>query len=309
MIEQTLPNLIIAGVNKAGTTSLYAYLSQHPQIGASAIKETCHFLPLRYDEPMPGIDVYREQFKAVTDKPIRFESTPGYFYGGQSLIDGMREALGDDLKIILIFREPVSRLVSFFNFKKSTLELPTEMTLAEYVESCREMSSEALERRDNNPWFGLAGGRYADYLLPWVETFGDRVHILFADDLHQDPRTVLRGLCKFASVDTDPVDQIDLSIENKGTDYRFGGAQRAALVVNRVGEKFWRTHPRIKRTFRRVYYALNGRSFEKQEDHQTLEALREYYNPCNARFAQQLRDAGHDNLPEWLTNSLAGVEK
>jgi len=308
MPDPTLPNLIIAGVNKAGTTSLYAYLSQHPQIGASAIKETCHFLPLRYGEPMPGIEAYREQFRAVTDKPVRFESTPGYFYGGQPLIDGLRESLGDDLKIVLIFREPVGRLVSFFNFKKSTLELPADMTLAEYVERCRTKSTVDLCKRDNNPWFGLEGGKYADYFEPWAEAFGDRLNVLFADELRADPRGVLRGVCAFMGVDKDQADQIDLTIENKGTDYRFGSAQRAALAVNRAGENFWRTHPKFKQAMRRMYYALNGRSFDKQQDHETLEALQVFYEPYNARFAQQLHEAGVDNLPIWLDQTLVGAE-
>ena len=155
MNEQPLPNLIIAGVNKAGTTSLYAYLAQHPQAGASAVKETCHFLPLRYGEPMPAIRDYQAQFAGVAGKPVRFESTPGYFYGGQVLIDGLQNALGGDLKIVLIFREPVGRLVSFFNFKKSTLELPADLTLADYVDRCRVMDQGALRERGNNPWFGL----------------------------------------------------------------------------------------------------------------------------------------------------------
>lgn len=203
MSDPTLPNLIIAGVNKAGTTSLYAYLAQHPDIGASAIKETCHFLPLRYGEAMPGLDAYREQFRQVTDKPVRFESTPGYFYGGRPLIDGLREALGDELRVVLIFREPVSRLVSFFNFKKSTLELPGDLSLGDYVERCRGMDDGALRERMNNPWFGLAGGKYADYLMPWVEVFGDRLKILFMDDLNSDPRGVLREVFTFTGIDPD----------------------------------------------------------------------------------------------------------
>lgn len=308
MSDPSLPNLIIAGVNKAGTTSLYAYLSQHPHVGASAIKETCHFLPLRYGEPMPGLSAYHEQFRAVTDKPVRFESTPGYFYGGKPLIDGLRGSLGDDLKIVLIFREPVGRLVSFFNFKKSTLELPAEMTLADYVASCREKSFDELGQRENNPWFGLEGGKYADYFVPWVEAFGDRLKVLFAEDLREDPRGALRGLFEFAGVDADRADRIDLTIENRGTDYRFGGAQRAALAVNRVGETFWRTHPKIKRAVRRVYYALNGRSFEKEQDTETLDALRAFYEPYNTRFAQQLRDAGLDRLPDWLCPNPVGTE-
>jgi len=194
MNDQTLPNLIIAGVNKAGTTSLYAYLAQHPDVGASAVKETCHFLPLRYGEPMPGIEAYHAQFARVADMPVRMESTPGYFFGGQSLINGLHASVGEDLKIVLIFREPVGRLVSFFNFKKSTLELPADMTLSGYVQRCRALSMDDLLKREHNPWFGLEGGKYADYLPSWVEAFGDRLKVLFTDDLNRAPNEVFREI-------------------------------------------------------------------------------------------------------------------
>ena len=300
MPDTTLPNLIVAGVNKAGTTSLYAYLAQHPQIGASAIKETCHFLPLRYGEPMPSLDNYRRQFQQVTDKPVRFESTPGYFYGGKPLIDGLRKSLGNDLRIILIFREPVSRLVSFFNFKKSTLELPADLTLSEYIERCQTMTEADLRKRDNNPWFGLEGGKYADYLQPWLDAFPDKIKILFMDDLNRDARGVLIEILSFVELDPATADTIELSRENKGTDFRFAGAQKAALALNRMGETFWRSHPKIKRSLRRLYYALNGKKFDKLEDGQRLEALHRFYEPYNARFAQQLIEAGTTNLPGWL---------
>jgi len=302
-----LPNLIIAGVNKAGTTSLYAYLAQHPAFGASAIKETCHFLSLRYGEPMPAIEDYHKQFAAVTEKPVRFESTPGYFFGGQPLIDGLKDTLGDDLKIVLMFREPVGRLISFFNFKKSTLELPADLTLADYVTKCRALNTVALTQRENNPWFGVEGGKYADYLPPWVDAFGDRLKVLFTDDLHADPRGVLRGLCTFMEADTAGVDAIELTRENRGTNFRHPALQRAALSVNKAGESFWRAHPRIKRTLRGLYYRLNGKAFHQPDDPATLGSLRTLYAPYNARFAEQLRDAGVTHLPDWVSARKAAA--
>jgi Sulfotransferase domain len=306
MNDQTLPNLIIAGVNKAGTTSLFSYLAQHPQIGASAVKETCHFLPLRYGEPMPGVEAYHAQFTHIAQMPVRMESTPGYFFGGRRLIDGLQAAVGEDLKIVLIFREPVERLVSFFNFKKSTLELPADMSLTDYVQRCRTISMDDLRKRENNPWFGLEGGKYADYLPPWVETFGNRLRVVFSDDLRADPRGVLRELCVFASVDPQPVDQIELTLENKGTGYRNAGAQRLALTLNRAGETFWRSHPRIKRTLRRAYYALNGKPIEADDDGELIQELQRFYKPCNEAFADQLRGRGDARLPDWLTPPAVG---
>ena len=307
MPSSTLPNLIIAGVNKAGTTSLYAYLAQHPAIGASAVKETCHYLPLRYGEPMPELEAYRKQFEAVADRPVRFESTPGYFYGGQKLIDGLRRDMGDELKIILIFREPVGRLISFFNYKKSTLELQGETTLSEYVERCKAMDSAALKQRTNNPWFGVEGGKYADYLPPWIDAFGDRLKFLFTDDLNHDAKGVLRGVCEFVGVDPAPVDHIDLTRSNKSTHFRNAGMQRLALAMNKAGERFWRAHPKLKKSLRGLYYKINGRPFEPADDPETVEALHRFYEPYNARLAEQLRAAGIEKLPAWLTAKREGA--
>ncbi|MCP5333794.1 MAG: hypothetical protein H7A13_10650, partial [Pseudomonadales bacterium] len=43
-----LPNLIIAGAPKCGTTSLFDYLVQHPQVGGSSVKETCYVMDRGY---------------------------------------------------------------------------------------------------------------------------------------------------------------------------------------------------------------------------------------------------------------------
>ncbi len=306
MPDATLPNLIIAGVNKAGTTSLYAYLAQHPQIGASAVKETCHFLPWRYDEPKPDLAEYRRQFTHVADKPVRFESTPGYFYGGSALIQALTETLGSDLKIILIFREPVSRLISFFNFKKSTLELPADLTLHGYIDRCLAMDPADLRVRKNNPWFGVEGGLYSKYLPPWIDAFGDRLKILFTDDLHRDARRVLREIFTFVAVDTDPAEHIALTRENRGTGYRFAPAQRLALAVNRVGERFWRTHPKLKQTLRRAYYTLNGRAQNTDHHPAVIERMHAFYKPYNQQLIEQLNGFGVTRLPGWLSPVHAG---
>ena len=118
MIEKNnLPNLIIAGVNKAGTTSLFQYLSWHPDIFSSKVKETCFYLPARYEEEMQDLDIYKDFFKGYDGKEkYLMESTPGYFYGEKRIIDRMSEDLPDDIKIILLIREPVSRALSFYKF-------------------------------------------------------------------------------------------------------------------------------------------------------------------------------------------------
>lgn len=305
-MPDSLPNLIIAGVTKGGTTSLYAYLAQHPQVGASAVKETCYFLPLRYGRAAEPIETYREQFAHVADRPVRMESTGGYFAGGRAVAGAIREALGDQVKVVLIFREPVERFLSFFNFQKSRLGLPGDMALGEYVDRCAAMSDDDLRIQSNDPYHGLAGGCYADHLPAWLDTFRGRLHVCFFDRLVADPRGLMRDLFAFAGVDPAFADRIDLTIENRTTNYRLGALQKLALAVNDGGERFWRAHPGIKRTLRRVYYRLNGREFERADDDAALSRLRAYYEPHNAALARQLRAAGYADLPDWLTTAAAG---
>ena len=57
--------------------------------------------------------VYEDYFRDAGARPVRLEATPAYFYGDDPLIDSMRDALGP-ARIIVVLREPVSRLVSFF---------------------------------------------------------------------------------------------------------------------------------------------------------------------------------------------------
>ena len=79
---------IIAGVNKAGTSSLFVSLSQHPSIAPSAIKETRYFLPAAL---RPSRSSRRrcgsEYFAGAPSDAVRLEATPSYVYGGTARRD------------------------------------------------------------------------------------------------------------------------------------------------------------------------------------------------------------------------------
>src|SRR3954453_7759178 len=86
-------DVLIAGVNKAGTTSLFVSLSEHPRVAPSAVKETRFFLPARYGKTVPPEDVYDQYFTVLPDTRARLEATPSYFYGGGSLARVIDERL------------------------------------------------------------------------------------------------------------------------------------------------------------------------------------------------------------------------
>ena len=86
-VERT--DAIIAGVNKAGTTSLFVSLSTHPHLAPSAIKEARYFLPARYGQPLEPFSVYEDYFRDAPG-PVHLEATPNYFYGGAAVAAAMR---------------------------------------------------------------------------------------------------------------------------------------------------------------------------------------------------------------------------
>src|SRR4051812_35809281 len=69
------PNLLIAGVSRAGTTSMFHYLGQHSEICTSDVKELRYFTPLRYGEPLAPVDTYTGHFQGCLGRRYALEAT------------------------------------------------------------------------------------------------------------------------------------------------------------------------------------------------------------------------------------------
>ena len=139
--RNTLPNFIVVGAAKAGTTSIYQYLSQHPQVYLSPIKETNYFakdIPLdkiRKDYYKGGeLDVaayvatnleeqihiafvsqwehYQKLYKNVKDQKAIGEISNSYLHS--SVAAKEIYAVNPDMKIIMILRDPIKRAFSHY---------------------------------------------------------------------------------------------------------------------------------------------------------------------------------------------------
>ena len=155
-------NAVIAGVNKAGTSSLFVTLASHPQVAASAVKETRYFLPARWGRSLDPIADYEACFAEAGDRPIRLEATPAYFYGGDALVSALHAVLGEP-RVLVVFREPVARFVSFFSYQQARLRLPTDMTIEEYLEATVDRPAASFASPEDEVWFGFRGGCYEEY--------------------------------------------------------------------------------------------------------------------------------------------------
>ena len=114
-----LPNFLIVGVQKAGTTSIYNYLQEHPQVYMSLVKET-NFLEKDWENMPPEqqnkngivtLEKYSELFADVKDEIAIGEASPNYLFHYESSAARIKKYV-PDAKLIVVLRNPVERAYS-----------------------------------------------------------------------------------------------------------------------------------------------------------------------------------------------------
>ena len=298
----TLPNFVIAGVNKAGTTTLFDAVAAHPEVATSSVKETCFWLPLRYGEPQPDIEVYEQFFAGAPRQPITMEATPGYFYGGVKIAPELNRTLAD-VKILIALREPVARLVSFFRFQKSMLHLDADLTLDRYVQECLSHEPERLVAdRALNPWFGVEGGRYDRYLPTWIDVFGDRLKIIYFEQLAAGQSDVLHDVGAWLGLDSTQWSHKPAGKSNQTVSPRNRRLHGLALETNRRLERHLRRSPRLKAIARSVYKRVNTETPSESITEEVRDGLHDLYAEHNRNLSRLLTDFGMQP-PTWSTES------
>jgi hypothetical protein len=289
---------IIAGVNKAGTTSLFVSLSEHPDVSPSAIKETGYFLAPRWGEALPPRATWEGSF--TTPGALRLEATPSYFYGGAAVAKAMCDVVTDP-HVLLVLREPVARAISFFEYQKVRLRFPAELTIEEYLEQADALGDEVGREPSTEKYMAVPGGRYADWLPDWWDVMGrERVRIVWFDDLVTDGAAAVGAVATWLGLDAARLPDAGLRSENRTTAFSNATLQHVALTFNDKSERWLRRAPRFKRTLRSLYFRLNGRSDATPTVSAAVRAdLAARFSEPNARLAALVDDAGLAR-PAWL---------
>lgn len=298
MSTQALPNLIIPGVAKAGTTSLFSYLGQHPAICPSDVKELNHFSSDADPTSPDALVTYAGHFRAGKQLPYRLEASPSYYWAGEDAVRAITTTL-DRPRVIVALRDPVARFWSAYTYMQGLGKIPGSQTCAEFLSQC--------ERRERDPAGSpvrvtpLGVGLYARHLPLWLDTFGERATVVFAEQLSADPGAVLAGLCRWLGVRAEPLDRIDYGARNTTRPPR---SRSLALALRRVRPTVRRTlaaQPATREGLRRVYDRLNGAPRRATLDRDVRERLDEHYRDANRALAEQLRSRGYGDLPQWLS--------
>jgi hypothetical protein len=301
------PYLIIGGTTKAATTSLFYYLTDHPQVCISSLKETRFFIDENYPtKPLSyhwtdGYEQYEKFF--LTDSPqirLRVEVTPDYLY---SLGTPQRiKKVLPEAKIFFILREPISRIISWYKFAKQRALIPRKMSFDEYVE--QQLDAEGYDpllqvkqtpAQEGNlilpPSFlsALKHGCYANYLQSYLEVFGrDRVRIAFYEDLCQDPKVVLKNLCHFTDLNAEIYEDYNFQVFNRSETMKNIELDQVYRQLKTNIRKYTHNLPirpplrRVRKWFDSIYNPLNTRNPEKVVISTKIKSiLQDYYQKEN----------------------------
>jgi hypothetical protein len=209
-----LPNFLIIGAAKSGTSALYMFLRQHPQVFMSPNKEPRYFSfagqQLDPTHPVHSTTVtrledYLDLFAEAGDAIAIGEASPSYLHNPAA--PPRIQDMIPDAKLIAMLRNPADRAYShFMHFVKQGIEVTTDF--AEAVDSV-----DALSRND---WYPrrdyLSFGYYGRQLARYYERFDrDQIKVYIYEEYRQAPSASLKDVFRFLRVD--PEFDVDTALE------------------------------------------------------------------------------------------------
>ncbi len=204
-----IPNFIIIGAAKSGTTSLWHYLKQHPQIYMSLRKHT-RFFAFEVEEPgfrgpppeqpsvpyaVADIEAYHALFDGATCETAIGEASHSYLYRPEA--PGRIQEYAPRMKLIAILRNPAER--AFSHYRQMVRDEREPIT--DFV---RALEEEEARIRDN--WWPdfhyVHLGLYHDQLKRYFDLFDrDQIKVYLYEDLNSDPRSLMKDTFGFLGVD------------------------------------------------------------------------------------------------------------
>ena len=281
-----LPNLLIIGAAKAGTTALYDYLAQHPQVFLSRVKEPMFFS--REDYYARGLDWYEaEYFEGAEHYPVRAEATPHYLYWSEKVAPRIKEVYGErPVKFIASFREPVSRAYSWYwNMVREGRETLDFGEALRVEEGRLDQNRHELYQRGSMVYGYSAGSRYASLLQPYLELFSPEDFLfVFQDDLRSRVNETCKEIFEFLGIES----SIQVNISNSNP---------ASMPRSRRLHKTLRQRSLFKESIKAFIPMKVRRSLKSKMMQVNLKETP--YVPLNPKLAHQLRSSYRPEI-DWL---------
>lgn len=239
-MQERFPNLIIGGAPKCGTSSLYFWLSAHPEVFGSPKKETFFFADKvnRFNASANvhehELGAYLQFFKDAGDAKIRFEATAHYLYEEQAL--KVFSQAEHPPKMIFLFREPSKQMYSHFKMEKYRTKT-VDTSLSEYIKLPK------IEKYVN----------YGVYVKKWVAAMPQgHVRIWAFEDFMSRKVEVMQEIAEYLGIDASFYIDFDFEHRNESVAIRSGTLHQLGLRLQPLIPHF------IQKIILPVYMKLNS---------------------------------------------------
>ncbi len=210
--SMTLPNFLIIGAGKSGTTSLYHYLKQHPDVYMSPVKEPRFFSwegeKLNFHGPGDQAHLKRAQittnfqdycalFEAANGQKAIGEASTSYLYIEQAA-ERIHRTM-PSAKLVAVLRHPVERAYSQFSKLVAVGWEPLDD-----IATVFEEEENRIQAHWNPCWKYKGNGFYYEQLKRYYELFDtEQIRVYLYEDFTHAPARVLRDVFQFLGVDDD----------------------------------------------------------------------------------------------------------
>jgi len=244
--KRSLPEFIIIGAQKSGTSSLYAYLSQHPQIQSGFLKEVHFFdggLNPRVDTFKKGERWYRSHFplnNKLQGGKKTFEATPEYLFN--PLVPERIAQLLPGVKLIVCLRNPTERAIShYFHERKKRMDLE-KLPILKALKAEEQRLEECIANKNYKSeafihYSYKSRGLYKEQISRYYEYF-DKEDILIIDseELFNETKRVLKDVFRFVGVNPD-IEIDDIRVRGRGSNKK-----KVAQIVYDYLDDYFQPH-------------------------------------------------------------------
>lgn len=209
---RSLPDFLIIGAQKAGTTSLYRHLEQHPRV-LSAAKKEVHYFDNKDRHWKHGLKWYRAHFPitlkkqykrwAYHQKVISGEASPDYLF--HPLAPKRIYDLVPNVKLIVLLRDPIARAYS--QYHHNVRQQREQLTFEQALDQEQERIENEIDRLLADPnyysfnyahYSYLCRGRYLEHLMNWYPCFPkEQVLIIRSEDFFSQPARIFHQVSNY----------------------------------------------------------------------------------------------------------------
>ncbi|MEQ8872013.1 MAG: sulfotransferase domain-containing protein [Cytophagales bacterium] len=222
MMNDFLPNFLIVGAAKSGTTSLFDQLCRHPEVFKPYIKEPGYFIPQNQYSSINTWEEYKNIFKGADKFKARGEASVTYLFDEKSP-ELIKEKLGEEVRILIILRNPIDMSYSLWQHRKRDLKEELDFFEALKLRDTKNPNAISVKSIEYD-WDYLNRAKYYKQVKRYMEKF-KHVKVLIFEDYIKKNDIQFKEVCEFLGINP----KVSVELESKNTAYkpRFPFIQKA----------------------------------------------------------------------------------